>query len=174
MRCNSVFPDKYTFPFVLKACGRLGLIEKGLEIHCLSEKLGLEFDVFVQNELISMYFQCGLVEFGRRVFDKVPDLVWDVVTWNSVISGYVHSNCYANALKVFEELLGDGNVRPNQVTMVSALVDMYSKSGDIEKSLEIFHGLTKKDVFSGTAMISGLAMNGQSEKALQFFSQMEL
>ncbi|KAL7181205.1 hypothetical protein ACSBR1_040140 [Camellia fascicularis] len=121
-----------------------------------------------------MYFRCGFVEFGRRVFDKVPGLVRDVVTWNSVISGCVHSDCYANALKVFEELLGDGNVRPNQVTMVSALVDMYSKSGDIEKSLEIFHGLTKKDVFSWTAMISGLVMNGQSERALQFFSQMEL
>ncbi|CAL5329053.1 unnamed protein product [Camellia sinensis] len=308
-RSNRVIPDKYTFPFVLKACGRLGLIEKGLEIHCLSAKLGLEFDVFVQNALISMYFQCGFVEFGRMVFDMVPGLVRDVVTWNSVISGYVQSDCCANALKVFGELLDDCAVRPNEVTVVSALtacgrngfldlgtkvhgfsvvsgfdldvflgsslvdmyakcgqledarkvfdrtpnrnivcwtsmiagyvqsdlykdaidlfremqvvgvradsptiacvisacghsgalhqgrwvhgycernhiemnlpvknalIDMYSKCGDIEKAVEIFHGITKKDVFSWTAMISGLAMNGQSEKALHFFSQMEM
>ncbi|KAL7181207.1 hypothetical protein ACSBR1_040143 [Camellia fascicularis] len=63
------------------------LIENGLEIHCLSAKPRLEFDVFVQNVLISMYFQCGFVEFGRRVFDVVLGLVRDVVTWNSVISG---------------------------------------------------------------------------------------
>ncbi|CAL5354748.1 unnamed protein product [Camellia sinensis] len=308
-RSNRVIPDKYTFPFVLKACGRLGLIEKGLEIHCLSAKLGLEYDVFVQNALISMYFQCGFVEFGRMVFDMVPGLVRDVVTWNSVISGYVQSDCCANALKVFGELLDDCAVRPNEVTVVSALtacgrngfldlgtkvhgfsvvsgfdldvflgsslvdmyakcgqledarkvfdripnrnivcwtsmiagyvqsdlykdaidlfremqvvgvradsptiacvisacghsgalhqgrwvhgycernriemnlpvknalIDMYSKCGDIEKAVEIFHGITKKDVFSWTAMISGLAMNGQSEKALHFFSQMEM
>ncbi|KAL7181201.1 hypothetical protein ACSBR1_040136 [Camellia fascicularis] len=308
-RSNRVIPDKYTFPFVLKACGRLGLIEKGLEIHCLSAKLGLEFDVFVQNALISMYFQCGFVEFGRMVFDMVPGLVRDVVTWNSVISGYVQSDCCANALKVFGELLDDCAVRPNEVTVVSALtacgrngfldlgtkvhgfsvvsgfdldvflgsslvdmyakcgqledarkvfdripnrnivcwtsmiagyvqsdlykdaidlfremqvvgvrvdsptiacvisacghlgalhqgrwvhgycernhiemnlpvknalIDMYSKCGDIEKAVEIFHGITEKDVFSWTAMISGLAMNGQSDKALHFFSQMEM
>ncbi|KAI7994753.1 Pentatricopeptide repeat-containing protein [Camellia lanceoleosa] len=72
---------------------------------------------------------------------------------------WVHSYCERNHIEM-------------NLSVKNALVDMYC--GDIEKSLEIFHGLTKKDVVSWTATISGLSMNGQSEKALQFFSQMEM
>ncbi|KAK9267693.1 hypothetical protein L1049_010125 [Liquidambar formosana] len=309
MRRNGVvLPDNYTFPFVLKACGRLSLPGKGQELHCLTLKLGLHFDVFVQNALISMYSLCDMVGIARRVFEMVPFSVRDVVSWNSMISGYLQCDRFWDTLKVFGDLLGDTCVRPNEVTLVSALtacgrigflglgrklhgllvgngfvmdvflgsslidmyakcgqiedarkvfdripdrnvvcwtsmiagyiqldlfkeaidlfremqvgrftadaatvacvisscghsgaldqgrwvhsycerngiemnltvrnalIDMYSKCGDIEKALEIFHDLTQRDVFSWTAMISGLAMNGEPDKALQLFSQME-
>nr|DAD38291.1 TPA_asm: hypothetical protein HUJ06_008932 [Nelumbo nucifera] len=55
----------------------------------------------------------------------------------------------------------------------TALIDMYAKCGSIENAFRIFDMLASKDVFSWTAMIGGLAVNGHAEKALELFSQME-
>ncbi|XP_072998212.1 pentatricopeptide repeat-containing protein At5g48910-like [Typha latifolia] len=55
----------------------------------------------------------------------------------------------------------------------SALIDMYAKCGCIDRAFETFHLLPAKDVFSWTAMIGGLAVNGQGLKALELFVQME-
>jgi len=85
----ATLPDNHSFPFLLKACGRLSLSQKGQELHSLTLKLALESDVFVQNALVSTYSLCGLLQTARRVFDKVPASVRDVVSWNSMISGYL-------------------------------------------------------------------------------------
>ncbi|KAA8540592.1 hypothetical protein F0562_024489 [Nyssa sinensis] len=187
-----------------------------------SLKEALRLAVICANYLASVAL-ASVFELARRVFDMVPDLVRDVVTWNSMISGYVQTDCCDKALKMFGELLGQiSGVGPNEVTVVStltacgriglldlgrkihvlclvrwikgggcigyserngiemnlivknALIDMYLKCGDIEKAFEIFCGLAQRDVYSWTAMIMGLAMNGQSERALQLFSQMEM
>ncbi|XP_060671484.1 pentatricopeptide repeat-containing protein At3g12770-like [Ziziphus jujuba] len=69
--------------------GRCLFPQKGQELHCLSFKLGFELDLFVQNGLISMYSLCGLMEEARRVFNLLPVFVRDVVSWNSVLSGYL-------------------------------------------------------------------------------------
>ncbi|KAI3975061.1 hypothetical protein MKX01_005172, partial [Papaver californicum] len=55
------------------------------------------------------------------------------------------------------------------VVLGTALVDMYTKCGSIDGALEVFHGIPIKDVMTWTAMIVGLAMSGQGEKALEFF-----
>ncbi|KAF8387654.1 hypothetical protein HHK36_026308 [Tetracentron sinense] len=55
----------------------------------------------------------------------------------------------------------------------TALIDMYAKCGCIEHAIRIFDSLVSMDVFSWTAMIGGLAVNGHGEKALELFGQME-
>lgn len=60
------------------------------------------------------------------------------------------------------------------LSVENALIDMYSKCGEIEKALEIFHDMSVRDVVTWTTMITGLAMNGDSVTALQLFSQMEV
>ncbi|KAG1365311.1 pentatricopeptide repeat-containing protein, chloroplastic [Cocos nucifera] len=69
-------------------------------------------------------------------------------------------------------------IEQNKIKMDSiigtALVDMYVKCGCIDKAFEVFDALVPKDVFSWTAMITGLAVNGHGEKALELFAQMEL
>ncbi|OVA16941.1 Pentatricopeptide repeat [Macleaya cordata] len=56
----------------------------------------------------------------------------------------------------------------------NALVDMYAKCGRIDQAFEVFKNMTNRDVFSYTSMIVGLAMNGQGENALEFFSEMTM
>lgn len=70
-----------------------------------------------------------------------------------------------------------GCIDENKITLDAvvgtALINMYSKCGCIDKSLEIFHVLKEKDTASWTSIICGLAMNGKATKALDLFSEME-
>ncbi|KAI3445561.1 hypothetical protein Pfo_002226 [Paulownia fortunei] len=54
----------------------------------------------------------------------------------------------------------------------TALIEMYAKCGCLEKSLHIFYQLNQKDTASWTSIICALAMNGNTSRALQLFSEM--
>ncbi|XP_052207625.1 pentatricopeptide repeat-containing protein At2g22410, mitochondrial-like [Diospyros lotus] len=58
------------------------------------------------------------------------------------------------------------------VALNNALVDLYSKSGTLKLAVKIFDEITEKDVFSWTAMISGLALHGEGRHALELFTNM--
>uniref|UniRef100_A0A453FJ45 Pentacotripeptide-repeat region of PRORP domain-containing protein n=1 Tax=Aegilops tauschii subsp. strangulata TaxID=200361 RepID=A0A453FJ45_AEGTS len=53
------------------------------------------------------------------------------------------------------------------------LLDMYAKCGRIEDCLKAFEEMEDRNVISWTAVISGLALNGFSRKALAWFKAME-
>lgn len=233
-----VEPNRFTFPPVLKACARAGLIKEGKQVHGLVVKYGLEFDEFVVSNLLRMYVVCqdlegahmlfngkrwelgsnvvmhnvmidgyvGIGDFGaaRQVFDEMTKR--SVVSWNSMISGYAQSGYYKEAIELFRDMQMTKE-RLNYVTLVSvlpaisrlgavelgkwvhlyaeknkigidevlgsALVDMYSKCGNIEKALDVFDSLPQRNVITWNAMISGLAMHGQAKDALDHFWRME-
>ncbi|KAL5222411.1 hypothetical protein ABZP36_027124 [Zizania latifolia] len=53
------------------------------------------------------------------------------------------------------------------------LLDMYAKCGRIEDCLKAFKEMEDRNIISWTAVISGLALNGFSRKALAWFEAME-
>ncbi|KAL5575559.1 hypothetical protein UlMin_017258 [Ulmus minor] len=54
----------------------------------------------------------------------------------------------------------------------NALIDMFFKCGNVEKALIVFKEMPQKDKYTWTAVITGLAINGHGEEALDMFSQM--
>lgn len=54
----------------------------------------------------------------------------------------------------------------------NALVDMYAKCGSIDRAFRVFQGMKRRDVYSYTAMIVGLAMHGEVDVALDIFTEM--
>ncbi|KAL5098563.1 hypothetical protein RYX36_002890 [Vicia faba] len=56
--------------------------------------------------------------------------------------------------------------------LATAFVDMYSKCGCVESALDVFYGISDKDVGAWNAMISGVALNGDARKSLKLFQQM--
>ena len=77
MLCSSVLPQRLTYPSVFKAYAQLGAGYDGAQLHGRVVKLGLEKDQFIQNTIIYMYANSGLLSEARRVFDELVDL--DVV-----------------------------------------------------------------------------------------------
>jgi pentatricopeptide repeat protein len=55
----------------------------------------------------------------------------------------------------------------------TALIEMYSKCGHVDKSLQIFGRMQGRDAAAWTAIICGLATNGQASKALELFEEMQ-
>ncbi|OMO81078.1 hypothetical protein CCACVL1_12627 [Corchorus capsularis] len=59
------------------------------------------------------------------------------------------------------------------VTLNNSLIEMYAKSGDICKALQVFENMNHKTVISWTTIISAMAFHGLGMQALQMFSRME-
>ncbi|KAK4350692.1 hypothetical protein RND71_030005 [Anisodus tanguticus] len=54
----------------------------------------------------------------------------------------------------------------------NALIDMYAKSGNLDFAMTIFRGMIKKDAFSWTSIVLGLALHGRGRNALEIFYDM--
>lgn len=59
------------------------------------------------------------------------------------------------------------------VSLGTALVDLYAKCGHVERSLHIFNLMKEKNLQSWTVMLSGLADNSCGEEAICLFTKME-
>lgn len=70
-----------------------------------------------------MYSKCGHLGDARNLFDEIPQR--NVVSWTSMINGYVQNDCAREALLLFKEQLVEESVEEggcvDLVTMVSVL-----------------------------------------------------
>ncbi|KAJ8645076.1 hypothetical protein MRB53_006824 [Persea americana] len=111
-----ILPDKFTFPFVLKACAFLFANTEGRQIHAQVFKMGFQADTHVGNSLIHFYTSCGCLDDGRRLFDRM--LERSVVSWNVTIDGYVRWGEFDTAIGLFREMQ-EKSFAPDQFTMQS-------------------------------------------------------
>uniref|UniRef100_A0A453KXZ6 Pentacotripeptide-repeat region of PRORP domain-containing protein n=1 Tax=Aegilops tauschii subsp. strangulata TaxID=200361 RepID=A0A453KXZ6_AEGTS len=59
------------------------------------------------------------------------------------------------------------------VSLDNALIHMYVKCGAVEDAHRMFLGMPRRSTISWTTMISGLAVHGRAEEALELFNRME-
>ncbi|KAK4854955.1 hypothetical protein QYF36_002727 [Acer negundo] len=104
------------------------LLGVGQVFHGLVVKSSFGDDVFILNSLIHFYASCGDLDLAYRVFVRISEK--DVVSWNSMISGFVQGGCFDKALELFREMEAE-NVKPNAVTMVGVL-SACTKKKDLE------------------------------------------
>ncbi|CAM8990738.1 unnamed protein product [Rhodiola kirilowii] len=111
-------PDKFTYPFIFKACARLRMFHLGMQIYGLVHKLGLVSDLYVHHSFMSMCCLCGESGYAYKVFERMRER--DVVSWTSMIDGFVDDNRPLDAIRLFDKMLEAG-VEPNDVTIVAVL-----------------------------------------------------
>lgn len=56
--------------------------------------------------------------------------------------------------------------------VANCLIDMYSKSGDVDTAQIVFDNMPERNAVSWTTLITGYGMHGRGEDALQVFDQM--
>ncbi|CAL4900991.1 unnamed protein product [Urochloa decumbens] len=122
--------DRFTYPFLLKACGGLAAVELGNQVHAHVVRSGCEAHDIVQNSLIEMYTRCGDLSLARKVFDGMRNK--DVVSWNTLISAHARLGQMRKARALFDSM-------PDK-TVVSwtALVSGYTAVGDFAGAVEVF------------------------------------
>ncbi|KAL5559329.1 hypothetical protein UlMin_035540 [Ulmus minor] len=186
-----VSPNKFTYPFVLKACAGLGDLNLGKSVHGSVLKFGFDEEVHVQNTMIHMYCCCGGgIGDARKV---------------AMLGGYARQGLSTDAVQLFREMQIEG-VLPDEITMVSvlsacadlgalelgkwiesyvekegiqksvelqnALIGMFAKCGDVDKALKLFRKMKEKTIVSWTSVIVGLAMHGLGSEAISLFDEM--
>lgn len=92
------------------------------------------------NALIAMYIKCGNLEAGLRVFYRMEGRK-DVVSWNSIISGYGIHGFGKKALRVFKEMICSG-IAPSSITFVSVL-GACSHAGLVQQGKELFESMAR-------------------------------
>ncbi|KAL5702412.1 hypothetical protein ACHQM5_027634 [Ranunculus cassubicifolius] len=159
MQWNGVCANKYTYPYVLKACAVMGVKVKGQLIHSHLVKAGLEFDLFVGNALVTFYAKCHEIEISQKVFDEM--LVKDIVSWNSMIAAYAQNGCPNEALKLFHQMLQDvTHCGPDHATFVS-LLPACAQEAALKEGMWIHCYVVKSGMILNVALTSGLiAMYG--------------
>ncbi|XP_077227992.1 pentatricopeptide repeat-containing protein At3g26630, chloroplastic-like [Tasmannia lanceolata] len=135
---RGVPPDKFTFPFVIKACLNSFSVKEGKQVHAHVVKSQFAGDIFVQNTLMDLYLKCGDLEFARLMFDKMR--VRNVVSWTTMVSGLVFCGELETASAIFEAM----SVR--NVVSWTTMVNGYARNGRIQEAFELFRRMQLENV----------------------------
>lgn len=130
MQSRGFAPDIVTFISIFRACCNLGTVDKGLEAHSQVVREGLlEEDMFVNNVLVDMYANFGMLAEAHKVFNNSP--IRDVVLWNGLFSGYAQIGEDEMVFSLFDQMKGEGT-EPDLFTF-TILLNTCSHGGLIYK-----------------------------------------
>ena len=220
IKVAGLLPNTTTMASVMPACVHCEAFSNKESIHGYAVKLGFKEDRYVQNALMDMYSRMGKMDISETIFDSME--VRDRVSWNTMITGYVLSGRYSNALVLLHEMQRmentkdvkkddndnekGGPYKPNAITLMtvlpgcaalaaiakgkeihayairnmlasditvgSALVDMYAKCGCLNLSRRVFDEMPNKNVITWNVLIMACGMHGKGEEALELFKNM--
>ncbi|KAL4188936.1 hypothetical protein AMTRI_Chr08g162910 [Amborella trichopoda] len=166
---SSIPLNTYTFPFLLNACAHAPSLTQGRCIHAQAFKLGLHPNVFVDNALMQMYGRTCELDFARQVFDEM--LERDLVSWNTMIGGYVYGENFDKAIRLFERMREE-KVTGNEVTVVNVL-SACARAKDLRMGRHMNEYIRAYDVefnvIVGNAFIDMYAKCGSLEDACAVF-----
>ncbi|KAJ4955550.1 hypothetical protein NE237_012333 [Protea cynaroides] len=160
-----VFPDKFTFPFVLKACSYLHWIKKGQQIHTHIVKVGLGSDVFIQNTLIHLYASAGFIECAHILLNRMFER--NVISWNAILSALADQGLMEQALSLFEEM------PEKNVESWNFMISGYVSLGLIQEARSLFDVMPLRDVVSWNAILTGYAHVSCFDEVLAVFEDMQ-
>ncbi|KAK9162571.1 hypothetical protein Syun_003473 [Stephania yunnanensis] len=120
---------------------------RGREIHCyiVVNGMGNQGDcvgygggnvngTYLENAVMDMYAKCGSLKDAKMVFNKMKDR--GVASWNIMIMGYGMHSYGDEAIDVFQHMLSDTVLKPDEVTFVNVL-SACSHAGLVHKGREI-------------------------------------
>ncbi|PWA83492.1 tetratricopeptide repeat (TPR)-like superfamily protein [Artemisia annua] len=170
LHTSGFVPSTFSVASALKACARTGNKNGGTMIH-------------------------GDLAKAEELFSSMTNK--DVVSWNSMVSGYSRNGDMDKALSLFQEMperklsswnaMISGYVECGKVGLARnfynsmpernsisciTMIGGYSKCGDVESARELFSKMDRKDHLLYNAMITCYAKNSRPKEALHLFSEM--
>ncbi|KAH7351513.1 hypothetical protein KP509_19G000700 [Ceratopteris richardii] len=172
MQQNGILPNATTFVCCLKACGNICASIKGSQVHAMIVGSGVEVNIYVGSALIDMYIKCGFLAKAQEAFDGLT--VRNVVSWNSLLTGYVEYDLHKEALSCFQKMQ-DESIPPDPVTFACSL-RACSSIRDISKGQAIHIHVIEKgfetDFIIGNTLIDMYVKCSYLEEAHDVFSKL--
>ncbi|XP_008465017.1 pentatricopeptide repeat-containing protein At1g08070, chloroplastic [Cucumis melo] len=165
---QSNFRDAISFTALIAGYALWGYMDRARQ---LFDEMPVK-DVVSWNAMIAGYAQMGRSKEALLLFEdmrkeNVPPNESTIV---SVLSACAQSNALdlGNSMRSWIE---DRGLRSN-LKLVNALIDMYSKCGDLPTARELFDDMPERDVISWNVMIGGYTHMCSYKEALALFREM--
>ncbi|KAG2682779.1 hypothetical protein I3843_10G000600 [Carya illinoinensis] len=118
MQIEGMLPNQFTYPSLLKTCTSVGALYLGEQIHTQVIKTGFQLNVYVCSVLIDMYAKHGKLDTAVKILRRLTEE--DVVSWTALVAGHAQHGMFAEALKLFVEMLNQG-IQSDNIGFSSAI-----------------------------------------------------
>ncbi|XP_020212511.1 pentatricopeptide repeat-containing protein At3g21470 [Cajanus cajan] len=166
-----MMPERNCFVWSSMVCG---YFKKGnvVEAEAVFDRVPVR-NLEIWNSMIAGYVQNGFGEKALQAFEGMgaEGFEPDEFTVVSVLSACAQLG-RLDVGKEIHHMVEQKGITVNPFVL-SGLVDMYAKCGDLVSARLVFEGFTGRNIFCWNAMISGFAINGKFREVLEFFSRME-
>lgn len=201
MQKHKLWADSITYSELIKCCIDHCAVKEGKRVHQYLFSNGYEPKTFLINTLLNMYVKFKLLDEAQALFDQMPEK--NVISWTTMIAAYSNTELYLKAFQMLILMIRDGvrpnmytyssvlrsckeltNLTQlhcciikvgleSDVFVKSALIDVYSKLGEMEGALYIFNEMVTRDPVVWNTIIGGFAQNSNGDEALNLFIRMK-
>ncbi|CAN1748003.1 Pentatricopeptide repeat-containing protein At4g22760 [Linum perenne] len=155
-------PSTFALSSTLRACGRISYATAGRSIHAQAYKYGFGGCVYVQTALVDLYSKLGDMDTAQKAFDDTIDK--NVVSWNSILSGYLKSGNLDEAKRVFDQI--PDQLAKKDLLSFNAMISCLVKNSRPQEALQLFsqmlktHGYIQPDKITLVSVISACSQLG--------------
>ncbi|XVE71750.1 hypothetical protein DITRI_Ditri10aG0176900 [Diplodiscus trichospermus] len=130
-------PDFITILAIIRFCVRVSSLAKVKETHSYCLKAGMllgDSELAIINAIIDAYAKSGKMEYASRIFQRLSGRR-NLVTFNSILSGYVNCGSYNDAVMIFN------GMPVRDLTSWNLMVQACAENDCPGQALSVFHKL---------------------------------
>ncbi|GLT67233.1 hypothetical protein SLA2020_395560 [Shorea laevis] len=134
---EGIRPDSVTILTIIQHCVTFSRLEKVKETHSYAIKAGflmVDSEPTTANAILDAYSKCGDMEYAFRIFQSLAEQR-NLITFNSMISGYVNSGLHDDAIMIFNTM------SDRDLTTWNLMVRAYAEKDCPEQALSLFREL---------------------------------
>ncbi|XVF11889.1 hypothetical protein REPUB_Repub08aG0066300 [Reevesia pubescens] len=153
MFATEAIPAGFTYSYLLSACVRSGMLREGEQVHGRVLVDGYCSNVFVRTNLVNLYAMVGCADGvgdARKVFDEMGER--NVVSWNSLLAGYIRCGDVDMARRVFDEM------PVKNVVSWTTMIAGFARNGKCKQALSFFNQMRRARVeLDQVALVAALS-----------------
>eukprot|EP00250_Pteridium_aquilinum_P005301 c15415_g1_i1 orf=3-1715(-) len=167
---NGQEQDRFLSCLLIQMYGKCGAIQ---DAHGIFLRMH-DWTVYAWNYLIGAYVACGLSCMAMQSFHQMhmEGVFPDRVTFVSTISACSTRESLIDGKHLHALMIN--HIFSTDVVLNTALVNMYSKCGQLPDAVATFDSMRVRNTVSWGAMLSALLQQGKAKEALQLFRKMRL
>ncbi|XP_038985571.1 pentatricopeptide repeat-containing protein At2g33680-like [Phoenix dactylifera] len=158
---------------ILGIAATSGCLQLGIQLHSLILKYGFESNSCIRHALMDMYAKCISMEDAQKIFQQLGKDC-SVLSWTTIISGYVYNGFSMEALRSFYQMNREG-FYVDSVSCISVLTgctDLQAIDQGKQAHAFVIKSGCETDISVQTALLSLYADCGCLTEATKLFRMM--